>query len=288
MIELRVDIDPELTDALSSCLFDAGAGGVTEQEGDEHSRLVVYCQDADEAARLQGAIEIFRDRARSAFPDAHMGTVVQTPLEADWQSTWLEALRPARLTDSIVLRPLHAAPAPEGEETLWFEPASCFGSGDHPTTRLAARVVEQRCLAQAATESILRVLDVGTGTGVLCFVALRRGAQHAVGIDIDEVAVEAAQRNAELNELASMCHFSAVPVAELDETYELVVANIDAVTLQALAPDLLARLAPGGTLYVTGLLEEQEQEVSGRFTALGARVELRETDGDWVLLGLVR
>lgn len=291
MIELRVNVDPSLTDALGTCLFEAGAEGVAEQEDDNGSWLVLYCTDPEQATRLTTAIDDFRSRARLALPEAEVGPVQRTEATRDWEATWLAALRPTRVTDELVLRPTHAGPAPPGERTLWFEPAPCFGAGDHATTRLAARAVERAIMDRAALETMtgsgeLDLLDVGTGSGVLCLVAARSGAARTWGIDIDAIAVTAAAQNAELNGLSDRCHFSATPLSAVGERSPLVVANIDARTLQELALPLLTHLTPAGVLLLTGLLEEQEQEVLDGFLAQGARLEGRDQEGDWVLLRL--
>jgi ribosomal protein L11 methyltransferase len=188
------------------------------------------------------------------------------------------------VTDRIVLRPTPRAPATDGEETQWYRPDACFGSGSHPTTRLAAARVQAACLAKSG----LTVLDVGSGTGVLCFVAARSGAKHCFGIDIDPLAVQNARENAELNALSGPCEFSDEPLESLGPTFDLVVANIDEPTLLALAPALATRLTPNGELFVTGVLGEQEAAVRAAFAQAALRVTGRDELGEWVLLALSR
>ncbi len=284
MFELKVRVDPELSDALAGCLFEAGAEGVEEREDDEGFALVTYAEDAAALDPLAHAVEEFRAGVAVVFPDAFVGPTERGQRDDSWQRTWLDALEPAAVTDRFVLRPLHRAPAPDDESTIWFEPDACFGSGSHPTTRLAARAVQAACEERPGA----RLLDVGTGSGVLCFVALRSGAGSALGLDIDPRAVANATKNAELNALGAGCEFSALPVAELDGEFDLVVANIDAPTLRALAPALAARLSPRGELLVTGLLLEQETDVRGAFEATGLTVRSRADLGEWVLLELTR
>lgn len=280
LIELSVDVDPVLADALSVCLFEAGAEGVEERDEADGPRLVTYCPDIEHADRLRLVIEEFRERAAIAFPEASLGPVRTAPADGAWTTAWLDALGPVRLTDEFVLRPTRCQPAPEGEATLWYEPAACFGSGEHPTTCLAARALQRELRARAPGAT---VLDVGTGNGVLCLVAARCGAS-AVGIDIDAMAVDAARRNAELNQLSSRCTFSTTPVDGVEGRYDVVVANIDAPTLCSLARSLSEHLAPGGSLLLTGLLEEQADELSSAFAPLGIELGVQERDDDWVLL----
>lgn len=300
MIELRINVDPSLADALGGCLFEAGAGGVAELDEDDAFALVVYCEDSEHATLLSAAVEEFRARARLTFPEAEVGPVRMSEADGEWETTWLAALQPVSVTDDLVLRPTHAAPAPAGEQTLWFEPAPCFGSGDHPTTRLAARAVALACRRHAEADDLdgsagndqsgdgagVDLLDVGAGSGVLCFVAARCGAKATLGIDIDPAAVAAAHHNAELNQLTERCRFTSTPLPEVTGRFPIVVANIDAITLQDLADSLLQRLRPTGTLLLTGLLEEQESDVLDCFRRRGAQLEARQQEGDWVLLAL--
>jgi ribosomal protein L11 methyltransferase len=284
MFELKVRVDPELSDALSGCLFEAGAEGVEERDDDEGTWVVTYAEEEASLGPLAQAVEEFRARVAVVFPDAFVGPTERSLRDDSWQQTWLSALEPAQVTDRFVLRPLHRAPAPEGESTIWFEPDACFGSGSHPTTRMAAQAVQSACEQRSQT----RLLDVGSGSGVLCFVALRASARSAVGIDVDSRAVENSRRNAELNELSRGCVFETTPLQELPGEFDVVVANIDAPTLRALAPALAARLAPGGELFVTGLLDEQEAEVAAALQAAGLAVRGRAELGEWVLLALGR
>ncbi len=282
MFELKVSIDSELSDALSGCLFEAGAEGLEEREDDDGLSIVTYAAERAALEPLVRAVEEFRERAALVLPDAHVGQAVISDAGDAWQETWQAALQPAQVTDRFVLRPTHRAPAPEGESTLWFVPEACFGSGSHPTTRLASQRVQDACLRAPGRT----LLDVGSGSGVLCFVALRSGAKRAIGVDIEPVAVENARANARLNELAAGCEFSDTELAKVPGSFELVVANIDAPTLKALATDLAAHLAPGGELFVTGLLDEQEADVRAAFDTVGLRVDARHELGEWVLLAL--
>ncbi len=284
MFELKVRVDPELSDALSGCLFEAGAEGVEERDDDEGTWIVTYAEEDASLDPLAQAIEEFRERVRVVFPEAFVGPTERSLRDDSWQDTWLSALEPAQVTDRFVLRPLHAAPAPEGENTIWFEPDACFGSGSHPTTRMAAQAVQSAC----ERHSEARVLDVGSGSGVLCFVALRSSARSAVGIDIDPRAVENSLKNAARNELSRGCVFETTPLQEVSGEFDVVVANIDAPTLRALAPSLAARLAPQGELFVTGLLDEQESDVTAALQDAGLTVRGRAELGEWVLLALGR
>lgn len=274
---LRVDLGlaREHFDELSAELFAAGASGVEELP----DRLRVYAEGAAELDALRGAAELVAAR-HGCESELWVET---SPLDDTWQTTWLEALEAAELPGGFVMRPTHASPAPKGERTIWYEPRASFGTGDHGTTRLAARAL----LALARPDGSGRLLDVGAGTGVLGFLALESGFAHVTAVDIEEESVDAARRNAQLNgvppERLTVLLGSADAVTE---QYDVVVANIVSGVLYAISKDLRARVAPGGRLVLTGLLATELTEVVAHFEALDLRAVRSDTLEPWALVEL--
>lgn len=174
-----------------------------------------------------------------------------TPSEA-----WREHAQPVRVDETLALRPAWLPPIDEpGVLDVAIEPGGAFGLGDHPTTRLSASAV--RRLTRAGD----RVLDVGCGTGVLAIVALLSGARSALGIDIADAAIPVARANADRNGVGERFEVSSTPLGEVSGAFDLVVANILAPALVALADDLRRVLAPSGRLLVSGILAERHDHV---------------------------
>jgi ribosomal protein L11 methyltransferase len=175
-------------------------------------------------------------------------------IDAEPLDTWREFAEPVRVSDDLVIRPAWLDPldAP-GVVEVAIEPGSTFGLGDHPTTRLSAAAV-----ARTVTTGD-RVLDVGCGSGVLSIVALLLGAEQATAIDIAETAPAVVRANADRNGVAARVTASTTPLEQISGSYDVVVANILAPTLVALAPDL-RRLA-GRTLIVSGILADRHDHV---------------------------
>jgi ribosomal protein L11 methyltransferase len=174
-----------------------------------------------------------------------------------------------------------------GTRAVLLEPALAFGFGEHPTTRLAARAVEEVCLRRKTD----RVLDAGTGSGILAFTALLSGARRVVGVDVDPAAVVAARRNAKRNGLADRCRFSRTPVARLRGRFGLVVANIRFAPLVRLAPALARLVAARGVLLLSGVLVSERRELELRYLGLGFRrlsVRAPRSQHGWALVALER
>jgi ribosomal protein L11 methyltransferase len=219
-------------------LWMAGASAVEELivDGDRaRSRSVLASDDEVSLARL------------GELPSAW--TVRFVEVDDAPSDAWRDFAGPIVVNDELVIRPawVETAHAP-GVTVIAIEPAGSFGLGDHPTTRLSADAVWR------VTRPGDQVLDVGCGSGVLAIAAVLRGARSAVAIDVAEAAREATEHNARAHGVGDRIEASCSPLADIDETFEVVVANILAPTLVELADDLQRVLTPGGRLIVSGIL----------------------------------
>jgi ribosomal protein L11 methyltransferase len=277
LVKLVVRTPKKLAEVVSAVLFEAGAGGIEELDGSR--RLVVYAASREDA---EGIAARARDLLRQAAPGPHgIALHVEVDESSDWASAWTQHLRQVALTPRIVIQPFwDETPVPAGAQRISFDPKLSFGDGAHESTRLASVALERACRAVPG----LRVFDFGSGTGVLSFVALLSGASAAHGIDIDPVSVEAAQRNAVLNGLDERASF-ALP-GDVNAGFELVVANLEAPTLLALAADIARSASTAQRLILTGFLVDRVPEITAAF-APQFRVELCEREQDWALLELV-
>lgn len=273
---IRVRSTLEQADALSGCLFDAGAEGLQEEAGD----LITYCSEGELFERIALALEQFDEHLKRSG-EAPLEIEVDAP-ENTWDSQWLSALAPAQVTKKWMLRPTHCSPAPEGEHTLWFEPQVSFGSGDHDTTQLAASKIEEYCQEHQPSE----LFDVGTGTGILAMVAHKCGVASIRAVDTDETAVRSAQNNFTLNELSGDIVALVGSADCRQRDYSFVVANINTHILLRIAEDLANSTLRAGTLLLTGLLVEDVPEVLSTFAALGFQHQETREQGKWALLEL--
>ncbi|MEM8983762.1 MAG: 50S ribosomal protein L11 methyltransferase [Pseudomonadota bacterium] len=180
--------------------------------------------------------------------------------ERNWVDEWLRDFAARNVGPRLRIVASHQAEAPDERIRVILDPGLAFGTGTHTTTALALEWLQQIPLDGA------RVLDMGCGSGILAIAALLLGAQHAHGVDIDQQALTATDRNARINAVAERLQVFA-PEQLLAGSYDVVVANILANTLIDMANDLTARTSSGGRLALTGILEAQADNVEQAFAA---------------------
>jgi len=278
LVKLLLRTPRKLAQTVSSVLFEAGAGGIEERDGGK--LLVVYAADRETA---EGIAERARALLREAAPGANgIALSIEVDESSDWASAWTRHLGQIALTPSLVIQPAwDETPAPSGSQRILFDPKLSFGDGAHATTRLASVALERACRERDGAT----LLDFGSGTGVLAFVALFSGAKFAVGVDIDPVSIEAAEHNAALNALAERCRFS-LPQALPQQRFDLVVANLEAPALLSCVGELTSHALLAQRLILTGFLRSMAAEISAAF-APKFRLERAEHEADWSLLELV-
>ena len=297
-LELTVEVDSEAVEAVSEILGRLGHGAAvrpTRLLRDPADELAVREDPAapyeltahlpDDAA-APAAIEQ-TERALwhlQAFGLRPVGGLRVRPVDdRDWTEAWKAGYEPQRI-GRLVIVPSWLEP-PDGTDAvvLRLDPGMAFGTGLHPTTRA--------CLAllQEVEPMPARVLDVGSGSGILGIAALALGAETVDARDTDADAVAATAANAQANGFADRL---SVRQGTLDDAppapYALVLANLVAVVLIELAPRLAARLAPGGTLLASGIIDLRAAEVEAALAAAGLRCAERRIDGEWVSLRLLR
>ncbi len=205
--------------------------------------------------------------------------------DRDWNEQWARLVEPVRI-GRVVIRPSWKSVLPQDDDvTLTIDPKQAFGTGHHATTQLLIAWLQE------VVRPHDRVLDMGTGSGILAMVALRLGAAQAVGVDNDPTAIDCAREYAEVNGFDGRLTLSVGDVGSdaaasaLEPT--LVLANLDRQTLLDCRGPLCGLATGGARLLLSGLLSEQRNEIESAYAALGVYVKgARERDG-WVALEAV-
>ncbi|MDX1616285.1 MAG: 50S ribosomal protein L11 methyltransferase [Candidatus Promineifilaceae bacterium] len=293
-LEVAVAADGEAAEAISEFLrpFAHQQSVVLEQLGDESS--------ADPRA-LQAAIRVkiyipgeqdtkaLRQRIAEGLYFLGMLYPIPEPAfrvleETDWATAWRQHYRPFQIGRRLWIQPSwQAADSVAADDVvLTLDPGMAFGTGTHPSTRMCLQVLEA-VLGQGA-----KVLDVGTGSGILAVAAAGLGASSVVAFDVDWQAAISATSNAQLNGVASRVHAFHGELAAVAPrpVWDFVLVNILApVIIQLLEnQQLLDYLAPAGRLILSGIIAEQSTAVEDALVRHGGRVIERLSEDDWICL----
>ena len=309
-LELAVDADQEAVEAVSEILARSATGGVSVEPAFEllHEGLAArpdltrpsvvraYLPAVDRSAAVT-ALEDVRARLGhlQAFGLRPIGELqVRVVHESDWAEAWKRHFPVLRVGRSLVVRPTWRRYGPrEGEVVVVLDPGMAFGTGLHPTTRLCLAGIER--WEEEGRLAGCRVLDVGSGSGILAVAAGRLGAGSVLALDTDPVAVEATEASAKRNGLSAVITARRGSLPASEGPFDLVLANLIASLLVALAGQLHAALHPGsgtpgsgGRLLCSGIVLDREPEVRRALAAAGLRVTGRSSEGDWVALDAER
>jgi ribosomal protein L11 methyltransferase len=242
-------------------------------DGDASAIVRGYLPDDGEAGRIRGSVRLALRMA--PLQTAPRWRRVRRLKESDWRESWKKHFGVQRIGRALVVKPSWTQyRLKDGEIVIEIDPGMAFGTGQHPTTAMCLRALEELVLPGNS------VLDLGCGSGILGIAAAKLGAARVLALDIDPNAVRAARENAAANGAAV-----AVEVREGsldgDEVFDLIVANISGLTLERLASALARSQAPGGVLITSGFLEDAVAGLTAAYRAAGLTVEPIVEDGVW-------
>ncbi|MCB8564731.1 50S ribosomal protein L11 methyltransferase [Fusobacterium ulcerans] len=199
--------------------------------------------------------------------------------EEDYQNSWKKYLFPEKVSEKFVVKPTWREYEPEEDELIIeLDPGRAFGTGSHPTTSLCLKLMEENIKAGDS------VIDVGTGSGILMIAADRLGASEIYGTDIDELAVESAKENLELNKIdgnkAKVFKDDLISVVE-NKKFDVVVANILADVLLILLNDISKVVKKDGLIIFSGIIEDKCEILKKEIEALGFEILEIKADKEW-------
>jgi ribosomal protein L11 methyltransferase len=302
-LEVSVKTDGEAAEAVAELLrpYAYNDGVVLEQLGDENDldpnalepevTVKIYIPEDQDSPALRRRLEEALYHLGRLYP---IPPPVFTELqEEDWANAWKAHYKPFRIGKRIWIQPSWLDDDEPAEEdvrqpddiVLTLDPGMAFGTGLHPTTQMCLQLLED--LVQPG----MRVLDVGTGSGILAIAAARLGAAAAYGIDTDPIAIRTTRENVALNGVGERVTADVGELASVsDKGWDIVVVNILAPVIQLLLAehDLLGYVRPGGWLLLSGIIDQQAEGVEASVTAVGGIVDRQLVIRDWVAYAVKR
>ena len=314
-LELHIDTNHAGLDAVETLLSSLGIDGLVIDDEEEfqdflennrqcwdyvdedleqamrgRSRITFYLPADETGFSKMGEVRIALAALKQARSDCGPLLMTLENLEdADWENNWKQYYRPMEIGERLLVVPQWLQDDPkvrrllaQGRVPLILDPGLTFGTGSHATTRLCLTALERHIRGGE------RVLDLGCGSGILSIAALRLGAGSATAVDIDDKCLTVAYDNAALNGIGADTYTVLVGDVLSDETfrarvgggYQIVVANIVADVIKALAPMVQSFLAPGGLFLCSGIIDDRAEEVAAALTAAGLEIlETRDAEG---------
>ena len=298
----------EVEDIVISTLADVGIEGVEIQdkqpltESDKQQMFVDIMPDIpddDGIAYLNFYLDVDEDKEKvladvraalaemQEFLDLGECTITESETEdKDWINNWKQYFKQFYVDDILII-PSWEEVKPEDRDKMiiHIDPGTAFGTGMHETTQLCIRQLKKYVTKDT------ELLDVGTGSGILSIIALKLGARHAVGTDLDPCAVPAVEENKEVNgipvEAFNMMIGNIIDDKEVQdkvgyEKYDIVTANILADVLVPLTPVIVHQMKPGAVYITSGILDVKEDVVKEAVVAAGLEVVEVTHQGEWV------
>ena len=270
-IEIKITMPTEHLETISSYLFALGSSGLLEGKED----FTVYFPQEN---WIPESYVLLRSFCETLYPEVQFSL---SEVEAEnWNENWKKNFHPFHLTENCVIVPdwekeYDAA----GAYKIIISPKMAFGTGHHETTRLILLL-----LPDFVNEGT-KVLDAGTGSAILSIYAAQLGAAQITAFDPDPDAVENALENIQLNNLESRISARIAVLDQIEEKdFDLILANINRNVLLQLAEPFTTYLRPGGTLILSGLLEQDFEKVNQTYSAAGWNLQRKEQLGEWLAL----
>lgn len=306
--QLRLKTTTQAEDIVSSMLADLGIEGVqiedkiplTEQDkeqmfvdilpdipdDDGTAYLTFYLDEEEDVAPVLMSVRKELEDMR-AFLDVGECTIEESETEdVDWVNNWKQYFHQFYIDDILVI-PSWEKVKPEDSDkmVIHIDPGTAFGTGMHETTQLCIRALKKYVTSET------EILDVGCGSGILGMLALKFGAKHSLGTDLDPCAIDATHENMEVNGIrkdqyevmiGNIIDDKAVQDAVGYEKYDIVAANILADVLVPLTPVIIHQMKPGAVYITSGIIEDKENVVVEAVKAAGLEVLEVNHQGEWV------
>lgn len=279
--EITVRVNKEISGVLGNFLIEQGCGGFVceELEPGQSVELKVYHYNLVEAQALASRVSNYLKSLKKMDLDVGQEMIkIKKVRKKDWEKFWKRDIKPLQIGEKIVVKPSWDSNEFPDKIVIKIDPKMAFGTGRHETTQMCMREIEN--LIQPGD----RVLDVGTGSGILAILAAKLGASHVLAIDTDRIAIDSASENIEKNSLKDVVK---VKVGTVDKkipgkSFDLVVANLFKSRILELFEKIQKTAKEDATIILSGILDSERDEISGFLEEKKTKIERVTQDAGWL------
>jgi ribosomal protein L11 methyltransferase len=304
-LEVSLTVNGELAEAVADVLARFAYSGVMMEQGVKYT-------DEEDAGTPTGPITVRAylemndqiEETRQKLEESlyYLGRIQPLPAasykqiaDQNWMESWKQHYKPILIGERLVIVPAWMDSPDPNRIPIKIDPGMAFGTGTHPTTQLCLELMEPLFPQSSIVDNPLSVIDIGCGSGILSIAAIKLGAKSALGVDIDAGSIVNARENANANQVGEELILEVGSVKEILEgsfvfrKAPLVLANILApVIVRLFGAGLADLIEENGSIILSGILQEQAQNVIDAAQAKGLSINERKQMGDWVALTMSR
>lgn len=277
--ELKVSTDRPVNDLIVGFLSDVGAEGFVE----ESNELSCYFSESKWRPLFKTEVTKFLNSLKDEGKICRFTVDVTEVRNQDWNNQWEESIVPVEVTKNVAIKPSWKEYSGDARIVIEIDPKMSFGTGHHETTRMMVEFLER------FVKGGERILDIGTGSGVLAIAAIKLGAGNCVAIDNDSWSIENARENIENNgvidKVILVC--GEIGCAEQNE-FDIVVANLNRNTLLHIKSEIHSRCRKGGILLLAGVLTLDEKAIMASYEKAGFKLIDVIREAEWSALAFTK
>jgi ribosomal protein L11 methyltransferase len=273
-LEISISATEQQQEMLIPTMIELGCEGFEQTE----SALLCYMNKS----RLNQNIEMFVEDVRNLVHLISSNAVIgiKTIDETNWNAQWEKTIQPIEIGNKFVVKPSWANYSnPDNRLVIEIDPKMSFGTGYHETTRLTLRLLE------SYIEFGFKMLDVGTGTGILAIASIKLGAVHAIGIDNDDWSIENAEENIRLNNVSSQIQINKNELHQFqNEAFDLITANLTLNTNIEMLGEFFRILRKNGILLLSGLLQADQPSMQSHLLRNSFGIIEILSENEWIAI----
>ncbi len=274
-LQLKISTDQPVNDLIVGFLSNVGAEGFVE----ETNELSCYFADRKWNPSFRTDVSEFLNNLKKQGKLKSFAIEVKEIRDQDWNRQWEDTIVPVEVTDNVAIKPSWKEYDGAAKIVLEIDPKMSFGTGHHETTRMMIRLLEKTIKGGE------KVLDIGTGTGVLAIAAVKLGAEKCVAVDTDEWSIENALENIRKNGVQNRIELLKGELTSISNSdFSLVVANLNRNTLLYIRDEIFERCSKGGSIILSGVLTLDEKDVISSYVEKGFTAAGTEREGEWSAL----
>jgi ribosomal protein L11 methyltransferase len=271
----HITFEPFNPELVSGVLWELPINGIEEQENE----LIVFSNN--DSTKLSSLKSILNSLKKENVIGSYSisSNIIKNK---NWNKEWEKSIKVIKISDTLVIKPsFRSYKAKKGEIVITIDPKMSFGTGEHETTRLMLLLLEK------FVQKKMKVLDVGTGTGILAIASIKLGAAYALGIDNDEWCYSNGLENIKINSVKDKVDIRTSEIDKIKrKNFNLITANIQKNVLLNIADEFKKHLKQDGFLLLSGLLENDEKDILIKYRKLGFKLLEKMQMNEWIVLGL--